>query len=133
MGSPMLDSGQPDLASAKEILARLERYAATHRPAARPTPTTFPTTSLDVLPAKVQKKKFSPATADLFPFDLLASIVGCAVTILAYMYVGRPAALVITALLAVGCELARRRRWFPSLCINLMIGLVAGVIFAFTA
>ena len=135
MAPPILDSRQPDLATAKDILARLERYAAANRPPAPPVSpeTAYPITSLDVLPAKSPRKTFSPATADLFPFDLLASILGCAATIVAYMYFGRPAALVITAFLAVGSELARRRRWFPSVCINLMIGLVAGVIFAFTA
>jgi len=34
VSSPILDSSEPDLPTAQEILARLERYAAAQRPPA---------------------------------------------------------------------------------------------------
>jgi len=128
----MLDSSEPEFTDAEEILARLERYVAAHRP---PTPIeeTYPATTLDVLPAKARRRRFDPATVDLFPYDLIATIVGCALTIISYAWFGRPVALAITAALAVGGIEARRRHWFPALAVNLVIGLVAGLIFVFTA
>jgi hypothetical protein len=197
VSSPILDSRQPDreptdhepadhesanhesadLASAREILARLEEYAASRRAAnlltsssappaatttATPTPTpatsapiaepapasstpvaaptpavaatiAYPDWSLDVLPSRVRRARFDPATVDLFPYDLAASIVGCAATILAYVSLGLPIAVVITAALVAGGEGARRRRWFPSLGLNLVIGTIVGLLFVFTA
>jgi hypothetical protein len=136
--APILDSTQPDLVSAKEILARLERYAEAQRSAPRPvapapSAAAYPSTSLDVLPSKVQRSRFDPATADLFPYDLTASILSCAVTIMACISLGRPIALFVTAVLIVAGEIARRRRWFPSLGVNLVIGAVVGLIFVLTA
>ena len=128
---PLLESSEPDLGRAQEILARLERYAATHRAPAT-VAETYPVTTLDVLPSKAAKR-FDPATIDLFPYDLLATIFGCAATILAYIALGRPIALAVTAALAVVGVEARRRHWFPALGVNLVIGLVAGLVFVFTA
>ena len=129
---PILESSEPDLGRAQDILARLERYAAARRPPAT-FEETYPVTTLDVLPNKAAKRRLDPATVDLFPYDLLATIFGCAATILAYVGFGRSIALGITAALAfVGVE-ARRRHWFPALGVNLVIGLVAGLIFVFTA
>jgi len=132
VSSPILDSSEPDLPTAQEILARLERYAAAQRPPAT-IEETYPVTSLDVLPTKVHRKRFDPATVDLFPYDLFATIVGCAATILSYVSFGRPIALVITGILAVVGIESRRRHWFPALGVNLLLGLVAGLIFVFTA
>jgi hypothetical protein len=154
VSAPILDSRQPDLPPADltpavEILARLERYAAAHRsapaaPEAEPEPepaaaaVTAATLSyrdftLDVLPSKTHKSRFDPSTIDLFPYDLSAAIIGCALTILAYVSFGLPVAVVITAALVTGGEGARRRRWFPSLGLNLIIGTVIGLLFVFTA
>ncbi len=137
MPAPILDSTQPDVASPQEILARLEAYAATRRSAARerPVATTvrYPDLTLDVLPAKAHRHRLHPATIDLFPFDLTASIVGCAATILAWITFGVPIAVAITAALLAGGEGARRRRWFPSLGVNLIIGTIVGLLFVFTA
>ena len=152
MSAPILDSRQPDfpppdLAPAVEILARLERYAAAHRsataaPETEPEPEPEPITAatltyrdftLDVLPSKTHKSRFDPSTIDLFPYDLSAAIIGCALTILAYVSFGLPIAIVITAALVVGGEGARRRRWFPSLGLNLVIGTIIGLLFVFTA
>jgi hypothetical protein len=129
---PILESSEPDLSRAQDILARLERYAAARRPPAT-VQESYPVTTLDVLPNKIPRRRLDPATADLFPYDLLATIVGCAATILAYIALGRSIALGITAVLAVIGVEARRRHWFPALGINLVIGLVAGLVFVFTA
>jgi hypothetical protein len=148
VSAPILDSRQPDfpptdLAPAVDILARLERYAAAHRsatvaPEAEPAPITAATLTyrdftLDVLPSKTHKSRFDPSTIDLFPYDLSAAILGCALTILAYVSFGLPIAIVITAALVTGGEGARRRRWFPSLGLNLVIGTIIGLLFVFTA
>jgi hypothetical protein len=69
------------------------------------------------------------STIDLFPYDLAASIVGCALTIMACIALGRAAAFALTALLVGVGELLRRRRWFPSLGVNLVIGTAVGLIF----
>jgi hypothetical protein len=132
VSAPILGSSEPDLTAARDILARLERYAATHRAPAT-VAETYPITTLDVLPTKVPRNRFSPATVDLFPYDLIATIVGCAVTILGYVSFGRPIALAITGVLAVVGVEARRRRWFPALGVNLVIGLAVGLIFVFTS
>jgi hypothetical protein len=150
VSAPILDSRQPDLtpadlAPAVEILARLERYAASHRsttvaPEAPPEPEPITAATLtyrdfthDVLPSKTHKNRFDPSTLDLFPYDLSAAIIGCALTILAYVSFGLPIAIVITAALVIGGESARRRRWFPSLGLNLVIGTIIGLLFVFTA
>ena len=78
-------------------------------------------------------QRVSPATVDLFPYDLAASIVGCVVTIMAYISFGRPVAIALTVALAAGGEAACRLRWFPSLGVNLIIGTLAGVLFVITA
>ena len=156
MSAPILDSRQPDFPPADrgpavEILARLERYAAAHRsttvapessPEPEPEPAPEPITAAtltyrdfthDVLPSKTHKSRFDPSTLDLFPYDLSAAIIGCALTILAYVSFGLPIAIVITAVLVIGGESARRRRWFPSLGLNLVIGTIIGLLFVFTA
>ncbi len=135
VSSPILDSSQPDPSAARDILARLERYAAEHRPPESPATVaaTYPATTLDVLPTRVARKRINPATADLFPYDLIATIVGCAATIVAFASFGGAIALtIVVALAAIGVE-TRRRHWFPALGMNLVIGLVAGLIFVFTA
>jgi hypothetical protein len=158
VSAPILDSRQPDftpadLAPAVEILARLERYAAAQRsttvaPEALPEPErerepepapitaatlTYRDFTHDVLPSRTHKSRFDPSTLDLFPYDLSAAIIGCALTILAYVSFGLPIAIVITAALVIGGESARRRRWFPSLGLNLVIGTIIGLLFVFTA
>jgi len=135
--APILDSRQPDVGSPQEILARLERYAASRRSTMSETPVATPLrysdVTLDVLPSKLRKHRLDPSTIDLFPFDLAASIVGCAATILAYVTFGLPIAVVLTAALVAGGEGSRRRRWFPSLGVNLIVGTVVGLLFVFTA
>jgi hypothetical protein len=170
VSAPILDSREIDLAAAKDILARLERYAASVRAAPRDSvsaPATAPpkhpmatTTAprVDSLPAKVPWKQYgqptvqplafppadthiprrrrtriNPATADLFPYDLAASIVACAATIIAYISFGRPVAVGATIALAVAGEWMRRARWFPSIGGKLLIGTVVGLLLVFTA
>ncbi len=157
MSSPILDSREPEL-SAPDILARLERYAAAYRSSglgpstrtATPTisrasfapmptvplaerlaPTLAPTT--DDFQPHTRRSRIDPASADLFPYDLAATIVGCVATISAYRFAAGLVALVLTLGLLVGGEVARRRRWFPSAAVNLMIGVVAGAILVLTA
>jgi hypothetical protein len=169
VSAPMLDA-EFDLAAAKDILARLERYAASVRSLPRdsaPAPVGAPpkhplatTTAapVDSLPAKVPWKQYGqpaiqplefppidthiprrrraridPATADLFPYDLTASIVACAVTIVAYVSFGRPVAVAATIALAVAGEWMRRVRWFPSIGGKLLIGTAVGLLLVFTA
>ena len=62
----------------------------------RPPPTTSSRTRAAV--------GIDPATADLFPYDLAATIVGCVATILAYRFFAGPLALVITLALLAGGE-----------------------------
>jgi hypothetical protein len=145
VSSPILDSRQPDLATAKDLLARLERCAEAFRstrsdslPWAMPgesiLPTTVPTIVVDDFqPHDVRRRRWDPATADLFPYDLAATIVGCVVTVTAFLALAVPLAIVITSALVVGGEYSRRRRWFPSAGLNLIIGVVAGLIFVLTA
>ena len=164
MSAPILDSREFDLAAAKDILARLERYAASVRtaaPASAPPKHPMATTSApraDPLPAKVPWKQYgqpyvqplefppadthiprrrrpriNPATADLFPYDLAASIAACAVTIIAYISFGRPVAVGATIGLAAAAEWMRRARWFPSIGGKLLIGTIAGLLLVFTA
>ena len=130
----MLDSRDPAAISPEEVLARLERYVAEHR---APSPPSAP-----FVPGEAATETFLPdarrphrrlATIDLFPYDLLASIAGCAATIMAYVSFGRPVAFAVTGALAATGELVRRRRWFPSLGVNLVVGTLAGLLFVFTA
>jgi hypothetical protein len=130
--APTLERGPVAVGSAQDILDRLERYAAvrrtvTPRPLARP--------DLVVEPALLPTRSrtggvlhgIDAATIDLFPYDLAATILGCAATILASIAFARPVALVCAAgLLTVG-EWARRHRWFPSVAVNLLIGTVVGL------
>jgi hypothetical protein len=103
--------------SAQDILERLERYAAARRGAR-------------VLPAApvVPAHRFDAATVDLFPYDLIAAIVGCAATILASVVVARPVALVCAAALVALGAWSRRERWFPSAGVNLVIGALVGLV-----
>jgi hypothetical protein len=72
--------------------------------------------------------RLDPATVDLFPYDLIAAVVGCAATILARIFLARPAALVFAAALIVSGSWARQQRWFPSAGLNLVIGAVVGLL-----
>jgi hypothetical protein len=164
VSSTSVDSREPEVISAQELLIRLERYAAAHRAAVAEAPVadapvaTAPTVEAPVVespassaiatPAIVPpdatvpasdehlptpRRRLNPATADLFPYDLTASIVGCAATIMAYISFGRPIALALTAVLLVLGVAMRGRRWFPSVGVNLIIGTVVGLIFVLTA
>ena len=141
MSSPILDSREPNLASAKDILARLERYAAAHRSAlVAPSgvaasvrlleaPAVVTTTIIDDFqPHEVHRHRIDPATIDLFPYDLTTSVMGCIATIVAFLWLPVAAAFGVTVALMVGGESTRRLRWFPSVGVNLMIGVVAGAI-----
>ena len=78
MPSPILDSKQPDLASAKELLARLERCAQAYRSTPRESrPYIAPGPSIlaaavptivvdDFQPHDVRRNRLDPATADLW-------------------------------------------------------------------
>ena len=156
VSSTSLDSREPDLASAREILARLERYVAIQRAAnaeagvATPTVASpVATTPAPAAPAVAThaavalpnadehlprpRRRLQPATIDLFPYDLSASVVGCALTIMAYISFGRPIALAVTVGLIVLGSGLRLRRWFPSVGVNLVIGTIVGILFVFTA
>ena len=145
MSSPVLDSREPDLAVAKDVLARLERYAQAYRTAPRESlprppqglpivPAAVPTIVVDDFqPRDVRRHRWDPATADLFPYDLVTTIIGCVATIAAFLALAQPLAIAVTAALLAGGEYSRRRRWFPSAGLNLVIGVVAGIIFVITA
>jgi hypothetical protein len=128
--APTLERGPVAVGSAQDILDRLERYAAVHRtvaprPPARPDLVVEPAPTFT--PARGVLRGIDVATIDLFPYDLAATILGCAATILASIAFARPVALVLAAgLLTVG-EWARRHRWFPSVAVNLLIGTVVGL------
>jgi hypothetical protein len=104
--------------SAQDILERLERYAAARRAVRVAAPAT------DAQPSH----RLDAATVDLFPYDLIAAVIGCAATILASIVLARPAALVFAAGLVACGAWARRLRWFPSVGVNLVIGAVVGTL-----
>jgi hypothetical protein len=167
---------ESELAYAKEILARLERYAAAVRPAPTeaaaqslaPPPPVAPyvppiapaparddilpvsvpwpyprrteepapseaTEEVEAAPTRTRRFGVDPATADLFPYDLAASIVACALTIMVNISFGRPAALGFAVALGVLGEWMRRTKWFPSIGVKLLIGTVVGLVLALTA
>jgi hypothetical protein len=82
---------------------------------------------------ETRRRRIDPATVDLFPYDLAASIVACALTIMAYISFGRPVAVGVTVVLAVVGECMRRFRWFPSIGVKILIGTLAGIVLVFTA
>jgi hypothetical protein len=168
VSAPTVDANEIDLAAAKDILARLERYAASVRtappepsePRAQPAipkhPMAVAAPADDLLPVAVpwshprqpegrtelpyaplprdaQPKRIDPATADLFPYDLAASIVACALIIMAYVSFGRPVALGVTIAIAAAGAWMHRARWFPSVGIKLLIGTLVGLVLVFTA
>ena len=149
MSSTSIASREPDIASAQEILTRLERYVEAQRaalaeqtpdvaPAAPPAPgppSIITDASVDASDEHLPRPRhrLHPATVDVFPYDLTASVAGCTATILAYVSFGRPIALGVTAVLfAIGAAM-RSRRWFPTVGVNLFIGTVVGLIVVFTA
>jgi len=127
-----LERGPVAVGSAQDILDRLERYAAVRRIAA---PRPLARSDLVVEPARLPTRThpggvlhgIDAATIDLFPYDLVASIVGCAAIILASIAFARPVALVLAVGLLTAGEWARRHRWFPSVAANLLIGTVVGL------
>jgi hypothetical protein len=176
MAIPESMTPESELAYAKEILARLERYAAATRsaagaaPAAAPPPppvaplpppppkhpmATATAPRDDILPTSVpyprtdgpptqppeperdasERRRFriDPATIDLFPYDLAASIVACALIIVVNIAFNGPVAVVFAAALAGAGEWMRRTRWFPSVGVKLMIGTVVGLVLVLTA
>jgi hypothetical protein len=102
--------------SAQDILERLERYAAMHRRVRA------------VALAHPPARRLDPATVDLFPYDLIAAVVGCAATILASIALAPPAAAGFAATLIVSGAWSRQHRWFPSAGVNLVIGAVVGLL-----
>jgi len=104
--------------SAQDILERLERYAAARR-------------DIQVVataPVAQPVHRFDAATVDLFPYDLIAAVIGCAATILVSVVLARPAAIVFAvALIGLGAW-ARQHRWFPSVGVNLVIGALVGLL-----
>lgn len=140
MPAPTLERSAPQrgpvaVGSAQDILERLERYAALRR-ARAPRPIACPDiVGAPALPASTPHPRgaggivhgIDAATIDLFPYDLAATIVGCAATILASIAFARPVALLCAAGLLTSGEWARRHRWFPTVATNLLIGTVVGV------
>jgi hypothetical protein len=155
----MLDSREPDLEFAKEILARLERYAARVRagsveapaaPATAPLPEHLPAELPwlhipqsdsrqldDQLPRLAPpaahrrapaRRRIDPATVDLFPYDLAASIIACALTVFAFAALGTVAGLVVTVGLVVAGVGARQLRYFPSAGVKALIGTAVGLL-----
>jgi hypothetical protein len=126
--------------SAEDILDRLERYAAARRVASAgptvidspltitPSPRRVTVRRADVHPLRIGPALLDAATVDLFPYDLVATILGCVATILASIAFTRPLALLIAAGLALTGEWARRSRWFPSVGTNLLLGTAIGVV-----
>ena len=136
MPATTLERGPVAVGSAQDILERLERYAAIRRAAAS-RPTGGPTVVVE--PAVLATAGPAPrtggmlhgidaATIDLFPYDLAATIIGCAATILASIAFARPLALLVAAGLLTSGEWARRHRWFPSVATNLLIGTIVGIV-----
>jgi len=126
VSSTSLDSREL-IASPQEILARLERYAAARRAVlAVPVTDAF-------LPNDTVRRRIDPASVDLFPCDLAASVLACAVTVMVCVSLGRPAALALAAGMIVTGACARRLRWFPSVGVNLVVGAIAGMILVLTA
>ena len=117
MPATTLERKSVAVGSAQDILERLERYAAARR-------------TVRVLPPAPigSSHHFDPATVDLFPYDLLAAVIGCAATILASIVLAQPAALLFAAALNGLGVWARQRHWFPSVGANLVIGALVGLL-----
>jgi hypothetical protein len=115
-----LERSSAAVGSAQDILERLERYAAARR-AAR-------VVTGDGLLPSAPVHRFDAATVDLFPYDLLATIVGAALTILTSIVFARPLALVFAVGLVGLGEWSRRSRWFPSVGVNLVLGAIVGAV-----
>jgi hypothetical protein len=166
----MLDSRESDLEFAKEILARLERYAARVRagtieppaPASPPPkhpmatataprsdqlPSELPWLHLpqsdahrldDQLPTQAPpathhrrtttRRRIDPATVDLFPYDLAAAIVTCALTVFAFAALGTVAGVIVTVALVAAGICARQYRYFPSAGVKALIGVAVGLL-----
>jgi hypothetical protein len=131
------------IGSAQDILARLERYAAAQRAAWSVAPAfprvpppvvrAQPAPRAGVHPLRIGPALLDAASVDLFPYDLAATVAGCAATILASIAFARPLALLCAAGLALSGEWARRYRWFPSVGTNLILGTAVGVVLVLTA
>jgi hypothetical protein len=165
----MLDSREQDLEFAKEILARLERYAAGVRagtiappaPAAPPPKHPMATTGAarpeppggelpwlhiphsdsrrldDQLPAPAptahhrraaSRRRIDPATVDLFPYDLAAAIVTCALTVFAFASLGSVIGVIMTVALVAAGVCAWQFRYFPSVGVKALIGTAVGLL-----
>jgi hypothetical protein len=102
--------------SAQDILERLERYAAVHRARRAVAPIARPV------------HRFDAATVDLFPYDLLAAVLGCAAADLPSIVLAQPAALGFAVGLVGSGAWARRSHWVPSVGVNLVIGTLVGLL-----
>jgi hypothetical protein len=162
----MLESRDPDLESAKQILARLERYAAQVRAGAinapeapapkHPTATATEVRSNDLpwlhipqpatrgiddqLPTlsqpstqrrTVSRLRIDPATVDLFPYDLAAAIITCALTVFAFAAIGSGFGVIVTVVLVVAGIAARQLRYFPSVGVKALLGVGVGLVLVF--
>jgi hypothetical protein len=168
----MLDSREQDLEFAKQVLARLERYAAKVRagtvaaPAAAAPPPKHPMAATTAplpehLPAELPwlhipqtdtrqlddqlpspapaahhrrtatRRRIDPATADLFPYDLAASILTCALTVFAFVALGSVFGVIVTIALVAAGICARQFRYFPSVGVKALIGVAVGLLLVF--
>jgi hypothetical protein len=107
--------------SAQDLLDRLERYAEVRRTRVR-------AGTLPPITAAAPARRFDPATVDLFPYDLFATIAGAALTILVSVAFALPVALVCAAGLVALGEWSRRARWLPSVGVNLVLGAIVGAV-----
>ena len=74
------------------------------------------------------RRRIDPATVDLFPYDLAAAIVTCALTVFAFAALGTVAGVIVTvALVAAGIG-ARQYRYFPSAGVKALIGVAVGLL-----
>ena len=74
------------------------------------------------------RRRFDPATVDLFPYDLAAAIVTCALTVFAFAALGSVMGVIVTVALIAAGVCARLFRYFPSAGGKALIGVAVGLL-----
>ena len=74
------------------------------------------------------RRRIDPATVDLFPYDLAAAIVTCALTVFVFAGLGTVAGVIVTVALVAAGICARQFRYFPSAGVKALIGVAVGLL-----
>ncbi len=130
-------------ASAEEILARLEAYAAARGPdrrrpadAVARSDTLLPPARRTAAETRAHERRaaeFARTTLAALPSEFIAAILGCAATILAFVFLALPAAAASTSALAIAGLGTRRMQSIDLPGAGLLIGTILGAVLVVTA